>query len=98
MTNLMTTRLSSKGQVVLPEALRAANGWDVGTAFTVVTYRGAVIMKPIIPPTEAELAAEFDAVFSAARSEAKSAGLTRKDVVKDISDVRALRRARRVRG
>jgi len=39
MTNIMTTKLSSKGQVVLPEALRNMYGWDAGTAFTVLVYQ-----------------------------------------------------------
>ena len=45
MTNVMTTKLSSKGQVVLPEALRNMYGWDAGTAFTVVVYKGAIINR-----------------------------------------------------
>jgi len=46
MTNVMTTKMSSKGQVVLPEALRQMYGWQSGTAFAVLVYKGSIIMQP----------------------------------------------------
>lgn len=97
MTNVMTTKLSSKGQVVLPEALRNMYGWNAGTAFTVVVYKGAVIMKPIRTPTEAELAEEFDEAFTESRQQARAAGMTQSDISQAILEVRSERRTRRVR-
>ena len=97
MTNVMTTKLSSKGQVVLPEALRNMYGWDAGTAFTVLAYKGAVIMQPIKDPTEEELAREFDEAFGESCRQARAAGMTREDVNRAISEVRSERRARRSR-
>ena len=47
MTKVMTTKMSSKGQVVLPEALRQMYGWESGTAFTILTYKGSIIMQPL---------------------------------------------------
>lgn len=96
MTNVMTTKLSSKGQVVLPEALRNMYGWDSGTAFTVVVYKGAIIMKPIRTPTEAELAEEFDEAFTESRHQARAAGMTPSDIKQAILEVRSERRTRRV--
>ena len=55
MTNVMTTRMSSKGQVVLPEALRQMYGWQSGTAFTIIAYKGSIIMQPLKTPTEEEV-------------------------------------------
>ena len=97
MTNVMTTKLSSKGQVVLPEALRNMYGWDSGTAFTVVVYKGAIIMKPIRTPTEAELAEEFDEAFTESRQQARAASMTQADIRQALSEVRSARRTRRVR-
>ena len=97
MTNVMTTKLSSKGQVVLPEALRNMYGWDAGTAFTVVVYKGAIIMKPIRTPTEAELAEEFDEAFTESRQQARAVGMTQSDIKQAILEVRSERRTRRVR-
>ena len=97
MTNVMTTKLSSKGQVVLPETLRNMYGWDAGTAFTVLAYKGAVIMQPIKAPTEEEIAREFDEAFAESRSQARAAGMVPADITRVISEVRSERRARRSR-
>ena len=97
MTSVMTTKLSSKGQVVLPETLRNMYGWDAGTAFTVLAYKGAVIMQPIKAPTEEEIACEFDEAFAESRSQARAAGMVPADITRAISEVRGERRTRRSR-
>lgn len=71
MTKVMTTKMSSKGQVVLPEALRQMYGWESGTAFTVLVYKGSIIMQPLKTPTDEEIAAEFEDAFAQARQQAK---------------------------
>ena len=98
MTKVMTTKMSSKGQVVLPEALRQMYGWESGTAFTILAYKGSIIMQPLKAPTDDEIAAEFEGAFAQARQQAKEAGMTPSDISKAISDVRRERRTRRARG
>lgn len=44
---MTTTRLSSKGQVVLPSATRASRKWRAGTEFQVVETPEGVLLKPI---------------------------------------------------
>ncbi|MBQ4200479.1 MAG: AbrB/MazE/SpoVT family DNA-binding domain-containing protein [Kiritimatiellae bacterium] len=95
MTKVMTTKMSSKGQVVLPEALRQMYGWESGTAFTILTYKGSIIMQPLKTPTEDEIEAEFEDAFAEARRQAKEAGMTPRDITDAISAVRRERRARR---
>jgi len=97
MTNIMTTKLSSKGQVVLPEALRNMYGWDAGTSFTVLVYKGSVIMQPIKTPTDEELAKEFDAAFDESRRQARAAGMRPEDIARAVSEVRRERKVRRPR-
>jgi AbrB family looped-hinge helix DNA binding protein len=48
-----TTKLSSKGQVVLPSATRARKKWRPGTELEVVETAEGVLLKPIspFPPT-----------------------------------------------
>jgi AbrB family looped-hinge helix DNA binding protein len=48
-----TTRLSSKGQVVIPKAIRAAHGWDSGAEFVVEETGEGILLKPVrlFPPT-----------------------------------------------
>jgi len=44
-----TTRLSSKGQVVLPKPVRDAHKWTPGTEFSVETVKDGVLLKPQKP-------------------------------------------------
>jgi AbrB family looped-hinge helix DNA binding protein len=40
------TRLSSKGQIIIPKAVRDAHGWTEGTEFTVEDTKGGLLLKP----------------------------------------------------
>lgn len=42
-----TTRLSSKGQVILPKAIRAAHHWEPGVEFVVEDMADGVLLRPI---------------------------------------------------
>ena len=42
-----TTKLSSKGQVVLPRAIRVAKAWRPGQALAVVSTEEGVLLKPL---------------------------------------------------
>jgi AbrB family looped-hinge helix DNA binding protein len=50
------TKLSSKGQIILPKPLRDARQWKPGTEFTVELVREGVLLKPVrpFPPTKIE--------------------------------------------
>lgn len=41
-----TTKLSSKGQVIIPKPLRLAHNWDVGQELIVVDFGDGVLLKP----------------------------------------------------
>jgi AbrB family looped-hinge helix DNA binding protein len=51
-----TTRLSSKGQLVLPKAIREADDWTEGTEFVVERVPEGVLLRPIraLPATRLE--------------------------------------------
>lgn len=40
------TKLSTKGQVVLPKSIRAAHRWRPGTEFTVEEHGEGILLKP----------------------------------------------------
>jgi len=42
-----TTRLSSKGQIILPKSVRDARRWGVGTEFVVENTAEGVLLRPI---------------------------------------------------
>jgi AbrB family looped-hinge helix DNA binding protein len=41
-----TTRLSTKGQIVLPERIRSSRSWGPGTEFTVEETVEGVLLRP----------------------------------------------------
>ena len=44
-----TTKLSSKGQLILPKSIRDAHNWQPGTKFAVEPVAGGVLLKPLKP-------------------------------------------------
>ena len=44
-----TTRLSSKGQIVLPSSIRTARNWKPGTEFSITDTPEGVLLKPLMP-------------------------------------------------
>ena len=44
-----TTKLSSKGQVILPAAIRAAKQWKAGVEFAVEETEDGVLLRPLKP-------------------------------------------------
>ena len=52
---MQTTRLSSKGQLILPKSLRDAHGWHTGVEFVLLEEDDGVLLKPINPYAGTEL-------------------------------------------
>jgi AbrB family looped-hinge helix DNA binding protein len=50
---LEVTKLSSKGQVVLPKPLRDSRNWRPGTEFAIEAAKDGVLLRPLrpFPPT-----------------------------------------------
>jgi AbrB family looped-hinge helix DNA binding protein len=87
MPNVATTRMSSKGQVVIPEDIRKQLRLKAGSQFVVMGKDDVVILKAISPPAMEE----FDSLITAARKRAKQAGMKRSDVAGAIARVRGRR-------
>lgn len=84
MANLATTKMSSKGQVVIPEDIRKRLNLKAGSQFVVVGEKDVVIFKSISQPSMEE----FDKLIAEARRQAKEAGLKRSDVYTAITKAR----------
>ena len=84
MAELSTTRMSSKGQVVIPEDVRQRLGLKAGDQFIVVGEGDVVILKTISPPSMKD----FDGLVSKARSQARRAGMKPKDITAAVEKVR----------
>ena len=84
MPTYATTRLSSKGQVVIPEEVRKELRLSEGDQFVVIGKGDAVILKMISEPR----LEEFHGLLREARDYAKKARIRRTDVKSAIRKVR----------
>jgi AbrB family looped-hinge helix DNA binding protein len=84
MANLATTKMSSKGQVVIPEDIRKRLKLRPGSQFVVVGDKDVVILKTISPPSMAE----FDNLIIKARKQARKADMKRSDIKAAVAKVR----------
>ena len=84
MSGAATTRMSSKGQVVIPEAIRKKLGLESGDRFLVLDEGDAIILKRIDVP----LMREVDGLIAEARRQAKTTGMRRSDVATAVARVR----------
>lgn len=87
MKALATTKMSSKGQVVIPEEIRKRLGLKAGSQFVVVGEKDVVILKTISPPSMEE----FDRLILEVRRQARQAGMRRSDITGAIARVRGLK-------
>jgi AbrB family looped-hinge helix DNA binding protein len=76
MTNVSTTKMSSKGQIVIPENIRKQLNLRAGAQFIVVGEKDVVILKNIAPPS----LDEFDNLIAEAGKKAKLAGIKKSDI------------------
>ncbi len=76
MVNVSTTKMSSKGQVVIPENIRKQLNLKAGAQFVVIGEKDVVILKNIAPPS----LDEFGALIAEARKKGKQAGIKKSDI------------------
>lgn len=84
MSELATTKLSSRGQVVIPEEIRSRLGLKAGAQFVVVGEGDVVVLKAIQAPSMDQ----FDELVGRARKAAASSGLEPDDITRAIREAR----------
>ncbi len=84
MSTIETTKMSSKGQVVIPVNIRKKLGLKTGSQFIVVGDKNVVILKSIEPPSMQD----FDEMITKARTRARQAGLKESDIQEAIKKAR----------
>jgi AbrB family looped-hinge helix DNA binding protein len=84
MDNIATTRMSSKGQVVIPESIRKRLNLKEGAQFIVMGEEDVVILKAIAGPG----IDPFNALIQQARQQARTVGLERTDIAKAVLKAR----------
>ncbi|MCU0276787.1 MAG: AbrB/MazE/SpoVT family DNA-binding domain-containing protein [Acidobacteria bacterium] len=84
MENIDFTRLSSKGQIVVPRRIRERLRLANGDLFLIFGSDDTLVLKRMEGPS----LAEFNGILASARKSAKKAALTRQDLEKAIQAVR----------
>ena len=87
MSGIETTKMSSKGQIVIPEEIRNKLGLKSGDKFLVVGENDVVILKALSAPS----LDEFDELIKQARAKAKKAGVKRADIKEAVRQTRAVK-------
>jgi AbrB family looped-hinge helix DNA binding protein len=87
MAQYATTKMSSKGQVVIPEQIREQLHLREGEQFVVIGRGDTVILKSISPPSLSDLSE----LLGEARKQARRARLRQRAVKRALSKVRRKR-------
>ena len=85
METLEVTRLSSKGQIVLPQALRKKLHLTEGVKFVVIGGNDTVILKRLEEPSRAQV----KALLKVSRAYARRVGLTPNDLKQAVRRAKA---------
>ena len=75
-----TTKMSSKGQVVIPENIRSAVSASEGTLFAVIGSKDTIVLKKMDLPSKEELITELEKIAKEGRKRLESKGLKESDI------------------
>ena len=75
-----TTKMSSKGQVVIPENIRSAVSASEGTLFVVIGSKDTIVLKKMDLPSKEELIKELEKIAKEGRKRLESKGLKESDI------------------
>lgn len=75
-----TIRMSSKGQVVIPQGIREDLHASEGTVFAVTGSEDTVILKKVATPNREDLIKELSLVAKKAKAHLQKKGFTERDL------------------
>ncbi|MCJ2540426.1 MAG: AbrB/MazE/SpoVT family DNA-binding domain-containing protein, partial [Candidatus Thermoplasmatota archaeon] len=88
MSEVVLTKMSSKGQVVIPKALRELLDIKEGDMFAMFGENDTIIMKRVNLPSKRDL----ERILRSGAEHAKEKGITREDVQRAVEEVRKERK------
>jgi len=74
-----TVKMSSKGQIVIPQNIRDGLGASEGTVFAVLGTRDTVVLKRINKPSKEVLIRELEIIAREGRKRAEKLGIKEND-------------------
>jgi AbrB family looped-hinge helix DNA binding protein len=85
-------KMSSRGQIVIPQGIREELKASEGTIFSVVSSKDAIILKKVSVPSKEDLIKEIGAIALEGRKRAEKLGIKESDVPKLVQRVRKSRK------
>ena len=74
------TKMSSKGQVVIPQSIREEISASEGTMFAVISGKDSIVLKKIATPSKEELIHELKKIAREGSERAEKLGIKEKNV------------------
>lgn len=75
-----TIKMSSKGQVVIPQEIREEIEAEEGTVFAVVGSKDTIVLKKILTPSKEDLIRELKKIAVEGRKRAEKLGIKESDI------------------
>ena len=83
-----TTKMSSKGQIVIPQDIREEINAKEGTIFAVLGSNDTIILKKIEPPSKETLIKELTNIAKEGRKRAEKLGIKESDIPDMVHRIR----------
>ena len=87
-----TIKMSSRGQIVIPQEIREELNASEGTIFSVVSSKDAIILKKISIPSKEDLIKEIGVIALEGRKRAEKLGIKESDVPELVQRIRKSKR------
>jgi AbrB family looped-hinge helix DNA binding protein len=75
-----TVKMSSKGQIVIPQNIREELHATEGTLFAVISKKDAIILKKITMPRKEDLINDLRSIAKKSKKKLQKKGFTEKDL------------------
>jgi AbrB family looped-hinge helix DNA binding protein len=82
-------KMSSKGQIVIPQDIRAEICASEGTMFAVVSGRDSIVLKKVAMPSKEDLICELKEIAKEGRKRAEKLGIKESDVPSLVHKLRS---------
>ncbi|MEK6881860.1 MAG: AbrB/MazE/SpoVT family DNA-binding domain-containing protein [Nanoarchaeota archaeon] len=87
-----TIKMSSKGQIVIPQDIRKEINADEGTLFAVVGSKNTIVLKKIETPSKESLIKDLENIAKKGREKAERQGVKEGDIPSLVHKLRQEKR------
>ncbi len=81
-------KMSSRGQIVIPQDIREEIQASEGTMFAVVSGRDSIVLKKVAIPSKEELIYELKAIAKEGKKRLEAKGIKEEDIVNIVHKAR----------